>query len=216
MEIHNFRKLLWHLILFSKKFRYFFYNPSINSNLINIPYFKQGDTGAKTQKEKELWSKNGCGMACLKMILVHKLNKNIPIFKLGEKCIEYGGFIENKSSPDGLDGLFYKPFLNFIYKEFNLEGKIISPMVLEEIIENLVNKNYVIASVSSQIRNPQSNPTKIGSGGHLVLITGFDFNKKVFYIHNPSGDTKFTKPNTEIFFSDFKKFFAQRGIVING
>lgn len=201
-----FKKIPWYLILLSKKTGYIFYKPSINSILIDIPYFKQIDTGSKTKSLQQLWSKNGCGMACLKMILVHELNKNIPIFKLGEKCIDYGGFIENPKNPDRLDGLFYKPFLNFIEKEFNLVGKIISPMVLEEIMENLITKNYVIASVNPQIRNPQSHPAKIGSGGHLVLITGFDFNKKVFYIHNPSGDTKFTKPNTQISFLDFSKF----------
>src|SRR3989338_258315 len=68
----------------------------------NVPYFSQWESkdlvndiinkkisakddplwkksGAKNKKEYELWSWNGCGMACFKMILAYKFKKEIPV-----------------------------------------------------------------------------------------------------------------------------------------
>jgi hypothetical protein len=81
----------------------------------NIPYFSQWESpelvesiltnktdasndpnwkssGAKTKQEYSLWSANGCGMACTKMILANESGKIIPIVELGEKSAEYGTY----------------------------------------------------------------------------------------------------------------------------
>ena len=169
------------------------------------------NSGATNEDEYERWARNMCGMACLKMILSHKFNKNFPIIELGKKCANYGGYVERESA---IDGLYYKPFVKFIKDEFGLEGKVIAPLDQDGIRKELDYGNYVIASVSHEIRNPESKPIK--KGGHLVLVLGFDMEKKIFLIHNPSGDTDGNQKYSEISFSDFSKFFAGRGITING
>ena len=130
----------------------------------NIPYFSQWESkelikdiiskkisakedplwkksGADTKEEYELWSWNACGMACLKMLIAYKYNKEIPLIKLGKKCKKYGGY-----AGKNLNGLYYKPFIKFVKEEFNINAKIISPMVIQDIIKELEKNNFIIAS----------------------------------------------------------------------
>ncbi|MBI2017412.1 C39 family peptidase [Candidatus Daviesbacteria bacterium] len=177
--------------------------------------------GARNPEEYLHVSWNGCGMACLQMILKHKLKKNIPLVKLFKSCMEYGGYKINseeykKGNPrNSVEGLFYKPFVKFLHQEFDLSAAIISPMVIEDIIQALENGKYVIVSVNPDIRTPQLKPEQVG--GHLVIVTGFDWNKRVLYIHNPSGfyQVKNSQQYAPVRFKDFEKFFAYRGIVID-
>lgn len=105
----------------------------------NDPLWKK--SGADTKEEYELWSWNACGMACLKMLIAYKYNKEIPLIKLGKKCKKYGGY-----AGKNLNGLYYKPFIKFVKEEFNINAKIISPMVIQDIIKELEKNNFIIAS----------------------------------------------------------------------
>lgn len=167
-------------------------------------------SGAKNLEEYEYWSWKGCGMACLKMILGFKFGKNIPLAKLGKRCLEFGGYIQRRKR---LDGLYYRSFLKFIKEDFNLSGKIFSLMYLEDILKELEAGNFIIASVSAKIKNPKTNPRKCG--GHLVLMLGYDIPKRKLFLHNPSGSAPSSQEYAQISFRDFKKFFAHRGISIS-
>lgn len=168
------------------------------------------NSGAQTPEEYVLWSWNACGMACLKMILSHQFKNEIPIVTLGKKCMEYGGYVQKGEK---LDGLYYRTFLDFIRTEYGLLGKVVFPLSQEDIIKELLNSNYVIASVHHQIRRPDDEFTG-KKGGHLVLISGCNIEIEIFYIHNPSGDTQESQEYAPISFTNFEKFFAHRGIVI--
>jgi len=168
-------------------------------------------SGAKTKKEYHDWSWSACGMACTKMILAHRTGKVVPIVALGKRCAEYGGYtmpLENSA------GLYYKPYIVFVEKEFQWKARIVQGMTFQELMHELGRGNYVIAGVSPHIRYPDSKP-KI-KGGHLVLMVGYDKAKQKFYLHNPSGISKETQEYATIKFSDFKKFFSGRSIVIQG
>lgn len=167
------------------------------------------ESGAESPKEYEFWARNMCGMACLKMIIKHKFGRNIPIITLGKKCAEFGGYIEKV---DTIDGLYYSPFLKFINQEFDLEGRTVGHMSLDRIIKEISQGHYVIASVSHKIRNPDSKPAT--KGGHLILVLGYDLERKTIVFHNPSGDTTKNQEYSEISFPQFEKFFARRSILI--
>lgn len=199
----------------------------------NVPYFSQWESkdlvkdiiartvsaqddplwrksGAKTKREYELWSWNGCGMACLKMILAFILKKEIPLVKLGTVCQKYGGYLPKNN---GLKGLFYKPFLTCVKREFGLNATIIAPMVVSDIIQELEKGNFVIASVHPDIRTHTAKPSQ--KGGHLVLMLGYDMEQQSFSLHNPSGTTSKTQEYFKIPFTTFCNFFAYRGIAIS-
>jgi hypothetical protein len=182
-----------------------FVNGKLNSS--KDPNWKT--SGADSPAEYQLWSQNACGMACVKMILAYKTQKEIPIVRLGKKCLEYGGYKLRKKT---IDGMFYHPFLEFIKNEFGLSGSIVEPLSIKDIETEIKKNNFAIASVHHSIRNPSSNPPK--KGGHLVLLLGFDSNKKRLYFHNPSGTTKISQKYAKITYKEFIKFFSGRGIVI--
>lgn len=168
-------------------------------------------SGADTKEEYELWSWNTCGMACLKMILAYKLKKTVPLVTLGKKCMEYGGY-KLSDKKNTIDGLFYFPFVQFIKDEYGLVGRVKEYLTINDIVSELSKKNFVIASVSTEISNSTVRPKKYG--GHLVLLLGFDLLNQQFIFHNPDGGTKAQREYVHIKIADFKKFFANKGVVI--
>ncbi len=206
------KQLIFKLILYFKKLQQLNYRPLHNKFIHKqTPFYSQKQTGTKNKLEDKLWRENGCGLACLKMILGAKKRSAPSLVSLGRLAQKYGCYIENPKAKHGMDGLFYKPFLIFIEKEFNLRGKILSPMTIQDIIEALDNKKYVLASVSPEVRNLRGRPKQ--PGGHLVLITGYEWDKKILIFNNPSYIK--TQENQEIRFKNFSCFFAKRGLVIN-
>lgn len=197
----------------------------------NVPYFSQWESrelvekiitqqmgaaddplwrksGAVNKKEYEVWSASGCGMACLKMILVDTRHEPVPLVELGKRCLAYGGYrLPLEDSP----GLFYKPFVNFIQAEYGLTGKAVSALTMPEIKRALGNGGYVIASVTPEIRFPTKTPSR--RGGHLVLLLGYDDERKEFMLHNPSGFAD-TQEGVVVTYSNFSKFFDRKGIIV--
>ena len=170
------------------------------------PHWKE--SGAKNTEEYTAWSWNCCGMACLKMILAHKQHRVVPLVTLGKQCLKYNGY---KLPLEDHPGLYYKPFVHFIKEKYGLNGKAVSALTLNEIKQVLSDGGYAIVSVTHEIRFPTKSPTK--RGGHLVLLFGYDDEKQVVYLHNPSGFKK-SQEKVSISYSQFKKFFDNKGIII--
>lgn len=230
------------LIILSKNVKYLFLSPKFKKFIHqNMPYYSQWESknlvdcfitgklkveddpkwknsGAKDKLEYLNWSWNGCGIACFQMVYNHLTGKKVPLVKLGKSILKHGGYKLNKKAYvqgdylHSLDGLYYKPFLKFLDQEFHLQGKIISPLVLGEIMQELGQGNFILASVSPYIRNPGSKNSK--QGGHLVLMLGYDLKKRIFYFHNSSGIYQKSQEYSEINFQDFRNFFDNKGLTI--
>jgi hypothetical protein len=166
-------------------------------------------SGASTPKDYEYWSWNLCGIACLRMVLAGKKIPVPPAVTLAKKSIKYGCYTP---TPDFIGGLFYKPFINFLTGKFHLQSIIANPLSIKRIKYYLSQKCYVIASISPQIRNPDSHPAK--KGGHLVLITGYNSAAKTLTFQNPSGFYRKSQQNVLLSESVFSRFFANRGIIV--
>jgi hypothetical protein len=173
----------------------------------NDPNWKS--SGAKTKDEYALWSANACGMTCTKMILAKEIGKAIPLVELANKSLPYGVY---RLPLEDSVGLLYAPYINFLSKEFSLTAKLVRPLTVNQIVHELSQNNYVIASVSPKIRN--ANDTPPNKGGHLVLLLGYDLNKNELSFHNPSGFKPETQSYAAISFNDFKKFFGGRGLIV--
>jgi hypothetical protein len=191
-------------------------SPELAKQLLNHELITDDDpqwkaSGATTKQEYQAWSWSGCGMACTKMLLAHWTHHVVPLVELGKKCAAYGGYIfPLETSP----GLFYKPYLTFVKQEFGWNAHISQGMTQIELMHELSKGNYIIAGVSPLIRTPER--ISQAKGGHLILLLGYDMKKRLFYFHNPSGISKETQAYAAISYSDFKKFFSGRGIVIQG
>ncbi len=182
----------------------------INHKIKAVSDPKWKDSGANDPKDYEKWSWNICGMACLKMVLVYKFHKNYQLVKLAKQCSEYGGYIPQQNI---IDGLFYQPFCRFVKDKFGLSAKTLPILTTNRIKHELNRNNFIIASVNANIRD-ENTPTPQNKSGHLVLITGYNENKKLIYLHNPSGFYKKSQKNYQISETDFSKFFGHKGIMI--
>ena len=166
-------------------------------------------SGAKTKEEYALWSANACGVTCTKMVLAKELGKTVPTVELAKKSLTYG--VYTMPLEDSV-GLLYGPYIKFLLTEFDLSARLVRPLTTSQIVHELSQNNYVIASVSPKIRRVNDTPTF--RGGHLVLLLGYDLNANELSFHNPSGFKPETQGYSAISFSDFNKFFGKRGLVV--
>lgn len=237
------KKHYYNILQKIKELLFLYYKPKSNYYLIpNISYFSQWESpelvddilsnkidarqdplwknsGALNPLEYLNWSWSICGIACLKMILESKGNIKYPLIKLAKNGLTHGFYSINKSAyqkedyVNSISNLKYKPFVKFINENLPLSSIIINSSTLKEIIYYLEKKYFVIASVNAKIRDPKSNPPK--KGGHLVLILGYDMKNKTLTFHNPSGIYRKSQEYTKISFSEFNKFFDNKGIIVN-
>ncbi|MER9948429.1 C39 family peptidase [Mesorhizobium sp. M0047] len=163
-------------------------------------------SGAETVDEYAVWAANICGMACLKMILASR-GEIVPTIELARRCTDYGGYVVKEGS---IKGLIYAPFVSFVKESFGLRAKVMTSVATADIPAILERSRFFIASVSSSIRWPESEPPS--KGGHLVLVTAAS--AKGFRFHNPSGHTSATQANAVLAPADFDRFFANRGISV--
>ncbi len=189
-------------------------SPELNQSILEHTIDTQSDpnwkkSGASSKEEYAMWSWNACGMACTKMILAHQTGEVIPIVPLAKKCAEYGGYTFPLETSNGL---VYKPYSQFMTKEFHIKAVPVAPLLLKEMCMYLSQGSYVIASVNAMIRDPRSVPPN--KGGHLILMLGYDVDKQQVYFHNPSGTKRDNQAYAAVSFKDFKKFFSGRGIVL--
>lgn len=185
-------------------------NDLLNRKVLAREDPKWMDSGAETSEEYEYWSWNTCGMACLKMILTRKFGGVYRTVALAKKCESYGGY---KRNGEIIEGLFYQPFCKFLANEFQIRAKVFRIFLTVGRIKKEVQKgNHFLVSVNPAIKKAGNTPKS--KGGHLVLITGFDEDKRTLFLHNPSGFFGKSQENFEISEKDFKKFFAGRGILV--
>lgn len=170
---------------------------------------KWRDSGAATKAEYTAWSWSGCGMACFKMILAHRSKTSTPLVSLGKACARYGGYDLPLEQSQGLK---YAPFIKFAKNDFGITASAKAALPIIQITSELSKARYVVASVHPSIRDVASKPKT--KGGHLVLVLGYDLDKQLLYLHNPSGNSSTSQEYVAISFKDFEKFFSHRGIII--
>ena len=173
------------------------------------------DFGADSPDDYSFWARRICGIACFQMILLSLRRTTSKLVELGKQAMAAGCYLPDPQNPNRLIGLLHKPFLKFV-KKFGLSGRLfwyVGPNVIaREILEN----NFVVASVSNQIRHSGARPeSKIG---HLILVHGFKISGGEilgFYIHNPSGFYNESQENHFVSTEDFLNCFSGRIIVLS-
>lgn len=173
------------------------------------------ESGAETPDEYAFSVPKLCGMACFQMVLLSIRRPTSKLVELGKKAMEAGCYLPDPKNPKRLIGLLHKPFLKFA-KGFGFSGKLMWYIGPAIIAREILNKNFVIASASHDIRNAGAKPEN--RQGHLVLVHGFEIkNCKIsgFYIHNPSGFFGESQENHFVPTEDFINCFSGRIIVLS-
>jgi hypothetical protein len=172
-----------------------------------IPYRSQrvapSESGAESPQEHERWTRCGCGMACLQMILEARSDPVPPIAELGRRCMAHGGYEERPAR--GYGPLIYAGFVAFVAAELDLSARVAAPLPLEDLLAAARGDEVVLASVSAQIREPDTTPER--RGGHLVLVIDADGERLCF--HDPAGAAAVWLDTPT-----FARFYAERGIAV--
>ncbi len=167
-------------------------------------------TGAVSRAEYATWCRHCCGMACLQMVLAHRDGRPTPLLDLLRASLPYGVY----TTDDGrIRGMFYTPFLTYARAEHQLDGQVHPTLTVDGLRDRLTaGATMVVASVHKEIRRPDR-PAP-GRGGHLVLVTGYQYDTDTLTFHNPSGHTPGTRA-AELPTGVFETFFAGRGITLD-
>jgi hypothetical protein len=165
-------------------------------------------TGAPTQAAYGRWCRHMCGIACLRMVLLHRDGQAPTLFQLLAGARRYEAYIRQ---PDGvIKGLIYKPFVQYVKATHRLPGVVHPHLDLDELVALLDDGFMVMASVSKEIRRPEREVDQ--RGGHLVLAIGHR-DGHVFF-RNPSGHTPESRAAC-LPLDRFGVFFGGRGISLD-
>lgn len=167
--------------------------------------------GFSTKEESEYWAWRDCGVCSLKMALDF-YGKKETIAKLVNDGVVLGGYDVEKDL-----GWFYKPLLE-LAKKNGLRGFVAPYLSKNELAKHILNKQFVITSVSPTIIRMDKNIQSKRKSGHLVLVIGFRVKKGIitgFYINNPSGKVPEMQKKAFIPIRTFINAYRERGIVIS-
>ncbi|WNZ14958.1 C39 family peptidase (plasmid) [Streptomyces sp. 11x1] len=164
-------------------------------------------TGAPSQSLYARWCRHMCGMACLRMVLLHQKGYSLNLFSLLAGARHYGAYVRTGTD---IKGLFYAPFVDYVEQTHGVPAAVHGHLDLDGLLALLDTGHMVMASVSKEIRRPEADPER--KGGHLVLAIGHQDGK--IHFRNPSGHTP--ESLTAALSPDrFAAFFGGRGISLD-
>jgi Peptidase_C39 like family len=168
------------------------------------------ETGAISPERYAQWAFTMCGMASTAMALGYFKDKKEKPAELAEDALQHGVYLEDAH---GISDMRYKQFSKWIEKH-GLKARVYSRLSLRGVQYALSNGRLVVISVNPNIRGYET-ASRTQKGGHLVLATGYDLEKGTVSINNPSGfESMDTQLKHVLPVSEFQKYFAGRGIVI--
>nr|WP_167532480.1 MULTISPECIES: C39 family peptidase [Streptomyces] len=165
-------------------------------------------TGAPTRARYARWCRHMCGIACLRMALLHRNGQAPPPFQLLSGARHFKAYVQQ--SGGDIKGLLYLPFADYVRTTHALPVDVHPNLLMPDVISLLDAGRMVIASVSKEIRRPEHDPEK--RGGHLVLVIGHENGQ--IHFRNPSGHTPESRAAV-LPASRFAAFFGGRGMSLD-
>ena len=160
-------------------------------------------------------SSNWCALTCLRMILLLEGKKAPSLEHLWERACAAGVYVQ-KEGHHGWVGAYHQPLAAFI-EEFGLDAIYLKDLTTDLVAEDLFHGNYVIPSVSPDIRY-SLDLEPVRRNGHVVLCYKYhtDVTGRVFTIQNSAG---FASINTQMGVAvpeaRFKQVFSGNGILVH-
>ena len=165
------------------------------------------ENGFVDPQQYRFWSGKLCGLACLESALDYWRIPHPPRHALLLQALSYG--VYRMRDDGGVDGLIYQPFANWLADQFDLQVDVFGLHALAEIATRLDADTLAMASVSPEIRAPETPNAR--RGGHLVLLHGYD--AQGVWFHNPSGIPPH-QADAYLSYEMFARFYAQRGMTL--
>lgn len=176
------------------------------------------DYGTEDIEEYLFWCRRACGIACLKMSIEALTTQPqlLTMIELIRQGLTLGGYIVHNEQGELVNlGWFYQPLVK-LGEDYGLHGHVYKTLTLDEMCSHLAAGSLVIASVSPEIGERDTDMGITKRGGHLVLVHGFEWSQqgcKALLLHNPSGRFPELQANAVIPINRFSEGFAGRGFV---
>lgn len=163
--------------------------------------------GYRSSDEYLFWSRKICGLACLQSLLHGWTDARLTMSELIDQALEQGCY---EVEPSGkVHGLIYRPFMSWISSQFGLNCELVERTPIRMSGREVRPGQAMIASVSPEIREPDTHLPQ--RGGHLVLVYAVE--DGIVRFHNPSGFSD-NSDSAELPMHVFEQFHADRGIMI--
>lgn len=164
------------------------------------------ESGAASPLEYAWWCRRVCGMACLRMALVHWRGAAPGTVELAHECVSAGAYVVHG---ERVEGLIYAPFADYVRGRWGLTATVATALEPAHVREHLDAGRLPMLSVHPSIRTLDPEPRS--RGGHLVLAV--DHDDEALYLNNPSGLPD-SRHYARVPWSELERFFARRGVVL--
>ncbi|WP_157433077.1 hypothetical protein [Actinomadura rifamycini] len=165
--------------------------------------------GYRSSEEYLFWSRKVCGLACLQSLLQGWTDIRLSMGELLSLALDWGCYVVDPSGK--VRGLIYRPFMAWVSSQFGFHCELVEHTPIHVSSRKVRPGQAMIASVSPEIRNPDTPAPQ--RGGHLVLVYATD--DGVVRFHNPSGYSH-NSDSASLPMQVFERFHANRGILIGG
>ncbi|MES9605006.1 peptidase [Actinomadura sp. NPDC000929] len=163
--------------------------------------------GYRSSEEYLFWSRKVCGLACLQSLLRGWTDIRLSMGELLAQALDWGCYVVEPSGK--VQGLIYRPFMAWVDSQFGLHCELVEHTPIQVSHREVGPGQVLIASVSPEIRDPNTREPQ--RGGHLVLVYAVD--DGVVRFHNPSGYSH-NSDSASLPMQTFERFHARRGILI--
>ncbi|KAA5838009.1 hypothetical protein F1721_00610 [Saccharopolyspora hirsuta] len=163
--------------------------------------------GYRSNEEYLFWSRKVCGLACLQSLLRGWTDVRMTMGELLALALERGCYVVEPSGR--VRGLIYRPFMAWVSSQFGFRCELVERTPIQVSSREVRPGQVLIASVSPEIRDPDTRAPQ--RGGHLVLVHAVE--DGVLRFHNPSGYSH-NSDSAALPLHVFERFHANRGILI--
>jgi len=168
----------------------------------------------ETKKEqlKNLPEWNWCGICSLVMILKGVGKSHPPIMEMYREAYVSGVY---KLIDGKVIGAYHGELARYIEEKYGLKSRAVRNVDSEKLKKIILDNNFFIASITSEIRYAPQHPDR--KSGHLVLVFGIMVQGGItkFIFHNSTGFfSSNTQCSVEMEADLFQKYFSGCGIVV--
>ena len=162
--------------------------------------------GARNREDYEIWSKEVCGICCLKMIGDSwELTTYRSIYSLTIDCLNSGGF--TITSDGVIHGVFHKHLLH-LAQENHMDGQVVKHLDMKTIIRALSESSYVILSVNTAKLKP------CFPDNHMVLVYACSPHGQILHLHDPGRILSKTGKNIQLSRKQLERISNNKGLII--
>lgn len=212
----------WYNIGFKIPYYSQFMTPEIGESVIAGSGTAREDTqwrkfGADTVDDYVFWCRRSCAIVGLRMIL-EALGKSVhSTMKLIEQGLQLGGYEVHNEQGDFVDiGWYHIPLIR-LARMYGVDGILKDINEISEICESIVLSYPVMASVSIGISGVESETQVRESGGHFIVLHGFQWERstgcKSLLFHNPFGVSPELRKEVRMSVDEFNTYFSGRILI---